>query len=810
MHLVVRHQAGEVSETAAGNVTSEFLAASLRESTNWWVTKDGMLKRRWGTAFVRRSWGDENGSANASFLFPFRSSDAAYVLEFAGSAGNRVRVRVWDEQGVMVSPAGTPPDTYTFLMPAAGTGYRNINYIEPDTISNLDVTAAGDEIYVFHRRRPIAVISYSPGGVFTASYLTLEGNPYLRRDIGQDKDNRVDGAGGFTSTSSRVRFSVGGNFAGLTVTAYEAKEINNVAILDFNLYPCKEEWIGKHVFLSDGTKHALIEITGILSADRLIGVVKQGENAVNPWTPSTIRFWSPVLGSACTIVFESTVSPVHAGDIGLGYMVDSGNLMLVSVVSAVSANCRVVRQGLVANAGAAAAGTTANQNNIVFPSNNRRWARPAWGNNTTATYTGAVETGWPALSEFWQGRLFAASSLAERQTIWASATQFLASFAPGPEPDAALQWEIASEENGEITALAAGSVLFIGTRTALYRATVAEGVSPENFRAVSSLGYGIARVKPVLAGAWFAMVRASGRAIMGIRYNDSIGIVEDEDMTRFASHLCDDGISQLAFSAYSDPRIIALRGNGKMASGTIVDSPVSPSWAGIDVGGHVESMCVMKGFSGDQIWLCVRRGNHRFIERMVEGRYLDSSLAASDVTIADEDGGVRVSGLQHLEGETITIMLEGSEYAGLAVSGGSVLVPVTGHASYEPFLAGLPFRSRIRPHRIMAQLRDGTDQMRKKRVVDVGCRVISTRKLMVRGYADGQEKAAQPFQFLRTNTPMDSMRAPFTGDIVANPASDYDTDGCFIIETDGPWDAAVTMIKAKIDFQDGQPNGTAV
>lgn len=882
MHLLTFFHFGEVAETASGNVTSDFYSTSLQQGRNCLITKDGAADKRGGSAFVDECYVD--GTANPMpFLFGYRATDAAYMLEFSGHASNRVYVRVFSEAGALVTSFSMPPTP----SPAA---YGQGDFVLANPLTTLRCQSAGNEIYVFSGTHCMAIITYTAGGTFAVAYMTLNGNPYLRKDLDEDQNNRVHTDGGYTSTTSRVTFDTGGTFSSISaVSAREAKDIDAVATVDFTgAYPARDAWIGKHLYLSDGSESCLIEITRIISGDKIMGVVKQGNNADNPWTaPNTIVFWSPVLGSRCTVSTSSTVTSFHANDLGLSYMLDGGCGVVKSVTDSNTAVVEIVRQGLVANAGAANNAGAENASNISLPNVIRSHARPAWGNNTTSTYTGAIATGWPKLVTLFQGRLFCACSAAEPSTVWGSRVFALSSFAPGPDDNEGMQSEISLAENDALTVLFGGPVLFAGSKSGLYRASNRDGVITPPLTFTNELGYGFESIVPVQIGTRFALVKVGYSAIVSVRYNDSIGVIEDTDMTRFASHICEETVSQLASSMHGDETLYALRGDGRIAAGVMATAPEQPSWtqftfsqfssAGVESDATVGSMAILRGLSGDQLWMSVTRtingSTRKYLERILPDRFLDCSLDIDGVTVTGTATGVTVSGLGHLTGSQISVLLGNGWTQDLTVTAGAVTVPVsysqqtvsasattgavtltfssgatsamvgevialdgggaielTGYTSstsmtgtvlttlagtgaykwvmVTPFLAGIPYKFKLKPHRVETQLRDGTAQMRMRKVARVGCRVVSTRHLTVSTVVNGEEINERPFQFARTNTPMDAMRPAFSGDVETALQSGYGTDADIVIASEGPWSATVTLIKQDIDFQDGTANGT--
>lgn len=684
-HVASYFRGGEIAPTARGNVGLDIYQLSLVLGKNMLLTKDGTGFNRNGTAKVDKANIEYIGGDYAPLLYPFRSSDAAYVLEFSGHATNKVKVRVFSEDRELVT---------SFDMPASQTNYGQGNFVINDVLTSLDITSARDQIIVFSGEHAMVVINYTAGGTFSASWMELNGNPYLARDIDQQGNNTIASTGLPGATNSRVRFDTGGVFSGVTASAREAKSVNDVCTVDLSgsSFPCRQEWIGKHVRMTDGSEVVLAEITRIISGDRLMGVVKQSDNADNPWSVTALAFWSPVLGSTCTVTFGNTVSSVNSKDLGLTYMIDNGHGLVKVVNSSTSADLKIVKQGLVANAGAAVSGDTENVQNILLPQDIRVFARPAWGNNLEATYTGAVRTKWPALVTYFAGRIVCACSYAEPQGVWGSDTSFFSSFAPGPGENQAFQAEISAGENEVVTAVFGGPVLFVATRSSLMRASSRDGVisPPVTFR--SELGYGFERVKPVQIGTYFAAVKSGHTGIIAVRYNDAYGVIEDFDMTAYASHIVsslnDDTleVKQLASSTANGTVLYALRSDGVLFSGNVAAGTANAAWTrfvfsdfdadGNETQAEVESMAVMKGFDGDQLWMCIRRTiggvRVRFLEAVTPGRFLDCSLGVEDLDVTGTATGATISGLDHLEGQQVSVLWGDGHVPAKVVTSGDV------------------------------------------------------------------------------------------------------------------------------------------
>ena len=193
----------------------------------------------------------------------------------------------------------------------------------------------------------------------------------------------------------------------------------------------------------------------------------------------------------------------------------------------------------------------------------------------------------------------------------------------------------------------------------------------------------------------------------------------------------------------------------------------------------------------NQVWIiCERRINdvkRQFIE------YLDPTLNM-DCTLSAlvNSGTTVVTGLNHLEGESVQILVGDAVFPNQTVSGGSISVTLPTSASYKSIEIGLGYTSKIKTMRIEAGSQAGTAQARKKRYNEVVVRLYKSVGLSVNG---------DQIPFRSSSTPMGQDIAEFTGDKRVSNLG-WNTEGQIEIEQTQPLPMTVLGITGTLVTSD--------
>jgi hypothetical protein len=206
---------------------------------------------------------------------------------------------------------------------------------------------------------------------------------------------------------------------------------------------------------------------------------------------------------------------------------------------------------------------------------------------------------------------------------------------------------------------------------------------------------------------------------------------------------------------------------------------------------RAESVCVIPSSSEDEIWLtCARLINGsevRYIERM-KPRYWgtdqeDAFFVDSGLTY-DSTPTTTLSGLDHLEGETVAILGDGAVFPTQTVTNGVVTLA----ESVSVAQVGLPYTYKLKPMRMDQSMGEGTTKGSIKKIREV---VVSFFKTLNARYGDGT--TTRDFKW-RTTEVYTSPPDLYTGDKKAPMVGGYSVEDPIEISGSDPLPCTVRAI----------------
>jgi hypothetical protein len=214
-------------------------------------------------------------------------------------------------------------------------------------------------------------------------------------------------------------------------------------------------------------------------------------------------------------------------------------------------------------------------------------------------------------------------------------------------------------------------------------------VTPSNINLPRSSAYGCAAVQPVTAYDTVVYVSRTGKKILAAGYSWEPDAYQTEDLTIMAEHVTGAGIDSMEYQQEPHSVVWCLRSDGQLAAMTYERVQKIVGWHRHIIGGTfgtgdavVESIAVIPSPNEDhdQVWLMVKRtvngGTVRYIEFM-EQDFSDTD-DEEDAFFVDcgltYDGSAvsSLTGLNHLEGETVAVLADGATHPECTVSGGAI------------------------------------------------------------------------------------------------------------------------------------------
>jgi len=280
-------------------------------------------------------------------------------------------------------------------------------------------------------------------------------------------------------------------------------------------------------------------------------------------------------------------------------------------------------------------------------------------------------------------------------------------------------------------------------------------------------------------------------------------------MTLLAEHITESGITEMDYAQSPNSVLWAVRTDGVMATMTRqIDQEVigwnrqiaGPTTAGTS---DYESVATIPVGENDQVWVSVKRTVDGTVRRHIEFmKPLDFGSDQADAFFVDSGltftgaATTTLTGLDHLEGETVSVLSEGSVLPDVVVSGGAItLLPAL--TTTTKAHVGLAYTSELENLRIEGGSRIGTSQGKIKRIYEVTFRFFKTS-----GGEAGVRGTTDILQFRKSSDPMNEPVPLFTGDKRFPYPKGYDRDARVFIKQEQPLPMTVLAIMPKMEIAD--------
>ena len=421
----------------------------------------------------------------------------------------------------------------------------------------------------------------------------------------------------------------------------------------------------------------------------------------------------------------------------------------------------------------------------------------------------------PSCVSFFEQRLVFANSNNNPQTLWFSKSGDYENITTGTNADDAMIYTIASNQVNAIRFIKAQRTLIIGTTGGEFTVS-ADGtdaaITPTNIVIKKQSAYGTSNVDAIAAGNATLFLQRAKRKIRELAFNFDVDGYQAADLTILNESVTKSGINEMAYQQSPDSILWCVRDDGVFAGLTYLRSEEVVAWHRHIIGGSfgsgnavVESVATISGaINEDELWIIVKRTINGATKRYVECfstfefdetdstafRFLDSHLTYSGSSTST------LSGLSHLEGQTVSILADGSAHPTKVVSSGSITLD----RSVTKAVVGLAYNSVLQTMRIEGGAAEGTSQGKTKRISKVVLRLFETVGVKVGPSLSNLE--AIPFR--TTSSPMGSpVDTLLAGDKEIEFNDDFNSDGFIFVKQDQPLPCSILAIYPTLVTSDG-------
>ena len=427
-------------------------------------------------------------------------------------------------------------------------------------------------------------------------------------------------------------------------------------------------------------------------------------------------------------------------------------------------------------------------------------------------------TGYPSCVTFFEQRLVFAGTKAQPQAIFFSRSadyeNFDDKYHETVADDDAIVYTIASNQVNAIRFLTATRTLIIGTaggEFAVDGGGTGQAITPTNILINKQSNHGAANVDGIAVGNATLFLQRAKRKIRELAYNFDVDGYVAPDLTILAEHITESGITQMAYQEEPNSIIWCVRTDGQLLGFTYQREQQVTAWHRHIFGGAFgsgnavcESVEVLPTDSSEyQVWVIIKRTINGATKRYVEYlhnldfdetddtsfNYLDSQLAYNG------SATTTISGLDHLEGQTVSVLADGATHPDKVVSSGGITL----ERSSTKVKVGLGYTSLLQTMRIDAGGDNGTSQSKTKRIYEITARLYESIGIEIGPDLANMER----IPFRSSANPMDSGVNVFTGDKDIEFRGNYETDGFIFVRQTQPLPLTVLSLYPRLITNDG-------
>tara|TARA_A100001388_G_scaffold110554_1_gene81237 strand:+ start:1183 stop:3552 length:2370 start_codon:yes stop_codon:yes gene_type:complete len=433
--------------------------------------------------------------------------------------------------------------------------------------------------------------------------------------------------------------------------------------------------------------------------------------------------------------------------------------------------------------------------------------------------------GYPAAITFHENRLVLGGIPGDPHAIYGSVTNDYENFEKGTNDDESYLHRILSGEHNAIRWLVSERVLLVGTEAGEFvmSGTGAGGqesmLTPSNVKARRHSNFGSAAIQAVFINDSVLYAQRSARKIREYGYVFERDRYQAADMTLLGEHITGLGVQEMTFQVQRDSILWTIVTGGELVGMTYEKEQNVMGWhRHTTPGGEFESVaCIYGANEEDEVWTIVKRTiegtEKRYIERLRPDQYRAQQNKDKDnywyldcakrVTAgATEPDLTQVTGLEHLEGQTVKVMVDGAERETKTVQSGRVSLAKGGRTA----LVGLAYTSRLEPMKLDTPQQNGASRTREGKIWRLGFLVWNSMGGHYGANADGEISSGDYDQIVyrQTDAPMDASPAIFDGEFEVDFDSDYAESVTVGILNDSVYPMAVLALFPKLKYYGDQ------
>ncbi len=408
-----------------------------------------------------------------------------------------------------------------------------------------------------------------------------------------------------------------------------------------------------------------------------------------------------------------------------------------------------------------------------------RWHEGAWS---------GVQ-GYPTSFTFFEDRAVYAFTANDPSTVWLGKTGEYENFEAGINDDDSFSLTANSEKRNAGKWIVSTEALIFGTvggEWVIRASSFSQALTPTNFSMKPHTFKGSKAIQPIQVGGSALFVGKNGRKIYELSFPDGGENLIAVEVTALAEHITKSGIVSWALQKRPDTILWMTLTDGSLVSLTYEREHDVVAGAKHPLPGTsalAKSVSVIPGSSEDEVWInTTRTVNGSTVQFVEQGQPRDWGDDAEDQFFLDaaikydSTATTTVTDLDHLEGETVSVLADAAIQADKTVVSGQITI-----ASASTVVVGLAGTFKLKPMRADASERGGSTVGSIKKIAEIVLSFLQSGGVQY-GYDEDNLLSID----WRGNEAYGSPPALFTGDKVVVFDGGYDPQDSVLITGSSP------------------------
>ena len=331
--------------------------------------------------------------------------------------------------------------------------------------------------------------------------------------------------------------------------------------------------------------------------------------------------------------------------------------------------------------------------------------------------------GWPTSCTFHEGRLYLGGSSSRPATLWGSRVGDFFNFDKGRAlDDEAIEVTLDTDQVNAIQSVFSNRSLQVFTSGGEFYVPESP-ITPTGVAVSPQSNLGTKRVRPVTIDGVTLFPQRTGNAIIQFIFLDAVKANQSRSISVTAAHLINDPVKMAASrgTETTDANYVYIvNSDGSMAVYNTLAAEEVSGFTLWEASGNIQSVAVVD----NEVNLLVERSINGSTVYQIE---VENNALNTDSSVFDTTNDAEITGLDHLEGETVWAKADGAFMGEYTVTSGKITLERTSSDKE----AGLSYLPNIKTMPLNVDLANGPNASAKKKIARISLQIFESNGIIV-------------------------------------------------------------------------------